>query len=302
MPEADRIFYNNITSLQMKSYEFVLCYAEDLSETVPEFPHSHDLHQIHFVLDGALDVQAGRDIVRVDRHRLLFLAKGIPHHALYEPRLKKRYFTVIYDIIPSAGEKNKANSTGGDCEWRDFVNVLDAVEFCGHALSNGPFDGVPLLDEIRKEQMERRIGWNTSLCLLYYRFVVNALRHMSRYETARDVECAGKKNLAMAASKFIHRHYMEDISLESVAEHLNISPRHLNRSYRSMFGTTLMKNLSLLRIEYAKYYIVNTNYTLEEISEKVGFFSVRTLYKLFREYKDVSVSRYLLQNRRAARE
>jgi AraC-like DNA-binding protein len=291
------IFYNNITSLQFKSYVFVLHYAEELCETVPEFPHRHDLYQIHLVQEGTLRVQVGEDIVNVERQRALYLPKGVSHHALYEPWIGKRYFTVIYDMIPSFDVKNRNNLPGGDGEWRDIMSILEAVEFCGYAISNAPFDGSYIIDEIKREQTERRMAWNTSLCLLYYRFVVTMLRFLSRERTI-DAEYAGKKNLAMAASKFIHSHYMEDISLETLAKYLNISPRHVNRSYQSMFGTTLMKNLNLLRIEYAKYYMLNSDYTLDEIAEKVGFFSVRTLYKLFREYEGISASRYLARNRR----
>ncbi|MFR2659832.1 MAG: hypothetical protein ACLS9N_09940 [[Clostridium] leptum] len=59
-------------------------------------------------------------------------------------------------------------------------------------------------------------------------------------------------NLGLEASEYIHNNYYREITLQSVADYLNISPRHVNRFFYGMFGTTFSKALTLLRFSYAK--------------------------------------------------
>lgn len=98
--------------------------------------------------------------------------------------------------------------------------------------------------------------------------------------------------------RYIHSHYQEELSIEKVAEALNVSSRHINRSYSAMFGTTFIKNANLLRIAYAKDYLCTTDDSIEEIAEKVGFASTRTFYKLFQQYEGISASQYRTLHKR----
>ena len=64
-------------------------------------------------------------------------------------------------------------------------------------------------------------------------------------------------NLGLEASEYIHNNYYREITLQSVADYLNISPRHVNRVFYGMFGTTFSKALTLLRFSYAKKIFVH---------------------------------------------
>jgi YesN/AraC family two-component response regulator len=60
----------------------------------------------------------------------------------------------------------------------------------------------------------------------------------------------------------------------------------------NIFKTSIMKNLNLLRIEYAKRYLCLTDYSIEKISEMTGFSCSRILYKLFKKYVGIPISQY----------
>lgn len=287
--KESRIFQKHITSIELQTYEFILYYAEELCETIPEFPHHHPLHQIYYVLDGSINIFIEDKLVTVRENELLFLSKDIQHHVLYEPDQEKRYFAMIYDFVPIPQISLKGPD--GEYECRDLQTVLSKIQERGFVLSHTPFHAEELLNIIQKEIQERQIGWNTSVSFYYEQFFIRALRHISTH-VPKDREFSGKLNLAMEATKYIHKNYQKEISLETVAEYLNISPRHVNRAYQSLFGTTFMKNLNLLRIEYAKDYLSNSDHSIEEIAELVGIASSRILYKLFKEYEDISISEY----------
>ncbi|MDR1571726.1 MAG: AraC family transcriptional regulator [Clostridiales Family XIII bacterium] len=288
VPEG-RIYHKHITNLKLQSYAFVLHYAEELQESIAEFVHCHPLYQIYYVVENRLRIDVDGSALLLRENEFVMLSKGVQHHVIYEPDRKKRYFSLVFDIVPATPVSNRGPD--GDNEFKDIRAVLSELESRGHILSDRPFDAQGLLEAILREQKGKRAGWNTCLIFHYYRFFIEALRHIATKEPL-DSRPSGKLNLAIEATKYIHKNYYEAISLESAAEHLNISPRHVNRAYRTMFGTTFIKNLNRLRIEYAKIYLCTTAYSIDRISELVGFSSSRAFFKLFKEYEGISISQY----------
>ena len=217
------------------------------------------------------------------------LSKDIKHHVYYDPDGPKRYFALIFDIVPC--ERLAMNGPDGPAELADIRQALLPVDKTGFQILNAHADARQNVERILAEIRERRLGWNTQAVMLCYQFFILTLRQIMR-APVRDVHFSGHENLAMQVSMYIHAHYPENISVESVAEALNVSPRHINRAYKAMFSTTFMKNTNLLRIAYAKNYLCTTDLSIEEIAEKIGFTSSRALYKLFQQYEGLSLSQY----------
>jgi AraC-like DNA-binding protein len=297
MDGQKRYYMKNIVNLDFSGYKFILYYAEILDECIAEFPHHHAMYEIYYVLDGSIQINFSDQVQCIGKEQACFLAKDIKHHVLYEPDVKKSYFAIIFDVVSC--ERDNLNGPDGLFEYQDIVNALKPCNLCGYYVS-APYQGQEFPKAVLREMKERKLGWNTQAVMLCYQFFIYSLRQFSD-QTVADTQFSGKENLAMSVSKYIHNHYPDNISVESVAEALSVSSRHINRAYKSMFSITFMKNANLLRIAYAKYYLCVTDWSIEEISEKVGFTSPRTLYKLFQLYEGLSVSQYRKRHRTFAR-
>lgn len=287
--EESRQYLKYITELNFSGYKFVLYYGEEMNEGIAEFPHHHYPYQIYYVLEGSIEIGIAGQIEEVPAQHCLFLAHNVQHHVFYTPDRPKRYFTMIYDIVNH--EQEAANGPDGEMEYYDIKAALKLCDNRGYYISENPLHAASILEDLYKELEERAAGWNTMVVLHCYRFFIEALRLIAA-DPPKDKKFAGKENLAMAASMYIHNHYESEISVDKAAEALNVSPRHINRSYSNMFGTTFIKNANLLRIAYAKDYLCTTDDSIEEIAEKVGFASPRTFYKLFQQYEGISASQY----------
>ncbi|MFA9381325.1 MAG: AraC family transcriptional regulator [Acetanaerobacterium sp.] len=288
MDGQERYYMENIASMDFSGYRFILYYAEVMDEWIAEFPHHHAMYEIYYVLDGSIKINLAGTVKCIGKRQACFLAKDIKHHVFYEPDVPKSYFAVIFDVVPC--ERDNLNGPDGPLEYQDISDAMELFNLCGYYISE-PYEEQEVVKVLSREIQERKLGWNTQAVMLCYQFFIYSLRHISDKRVA-DTQFSGKENLAMSVSKYIHKHYSEDMSVESVAEQLNVSPRHINRAYKAMFSTTFMKNANLLRIAYAKNYLCTTDQSIEEIAEKVGFTSSRTLYKLFQKYEGISISQY----------
>jgi len=86
---------------------------------------------------------------------------------------------------------------------------------------------------------------------------------------------AGKKKAlsreVAKATRFIKVHYPEDITLQQVAEHVNLSPNYLSGLLKREIGLSFVEYLNYIRITKAKELLSNTDLKSYEIAEKVGF-------------------------------
>ncbi len=294
MNQIDRKYMKNITELPFSGYKFVVHYAEILTQEIAEFPHHHLQYEIYYVLDGQLTVKIADTVHQISEGHACILARDVKHHVYYEPADPKRYYACIFDVVRC--DQLSMNGPDGVNEYSDIRQALDAVDRIGFQMMTETARSRDLVARWAREVEERQLGWNTQAVMLCYQFVVMSLRQINT-ASVRDREFSGKSNLALAVTMYIHEHYPENITVESVAKALNVSPRHINRIYKTEYSTTFLKNANLLRIAYAKNYLCTTDYPIEEIAERVGFTSSGTLYKLFQQYEGLSPLQYREQHR-----
>lgn len=91
---------------------------------------------------------------------------------------------------------------------------------------------------------------------------------------------------------FVSENFNKSISSKSVADALHIDGSYFCRLFKSNFGCNFQDYLSRYRIEKAKTMLKNSDLTVSEISESVGFNSFSYFTKCFREYTSLTPSQY----------
>lgn len=85
--------------------------------------------------------------------------------------------------------------------------------------------------------------------------------------------------------QFIRSNYMRDVSLEEVADHLQLHPNYLCTLLKRKTGLTFVHYLRMVRIENAKLLMSRgPNISLEQIARSVGYENPRHFYKVFKQY------------------
>lgn len=84
----------------------------------------------------------------------------------------------------------------------------------------------------------------------------------------------------------------EDLTVETLAEHADLSPRHFNRKFKSVFGLTPADFVEELRLDETRWLLVNTNDPLESVAQDVGYRSDDTFRRAFERRFGVSPSEY----------
>lgn len=79
------------------------------------------------------------------------------------------------------------------------------------------------------------------------------------------------KQLVDEVVQYIQDHYMEDISLESCADHVGTTAYTLSKAFKKVLAINFIDYLTTVRIDHAKELLLSTNLKINEIAESVGY-------------------------------
>ena len=111
----------------------------------------------------------------------------------------------------------------------------------------------------------------------------------------RRDEISGSKyvQLIETAEKYVAENYMsENISLNSVAESVNMNPSYFSSVFRKEKGITFVEYLTRVRMERAKELLVCSSMKISEIAYRVGYNDPQYFSYLFRKYNQCSPKDY----------
>lgn len=90
--------------------------------------------------------------------------------------------------------------------------------------------------------------------------------------------------------KYIEANYREDLSLDYLADKLELNSSYLSRLFKKETGLTLIQYINELRIEKAIHYLRTSDMKNYEIAESVGFQSVEYFNTIFKKVTNKSPS------------
>lgn len=99
------------------------------------------------------------------------------------------------------------------------------------------------------------------------------------------------KSLSSAIA-YIDSHLDEKITIESLADGINICKSTLYKDFRKEYDCTVSEYINKKRIEKSTHYLIHTGMSMEDISQTVGFSSASYYSKQFKKQKGMSPLKY----------
>lgn len=266
-------------------------HVEILGNETSEFRHYHNSFEVYFPLDGNLKILVDEDILDIPPGHVLFLSPETWHGTIYEPNVERRYFIMIFDFQeedPLEKLDKKSCTTPKQLE-----NILHELRKSSHHVVQDNHHGQRLIQYIGQELLALNFGWESMVKSLYMSFLVSMFRNLVDKDAQISIDENHRQlNVPTEITKYMHKNYNKNITLQDVADAMHISPRHISRIFEAYFGTTFSKTLSTYRLNYAKDYLYKTDYSIEKIAHLVGFSSSRTLLRLFKEVEGITTTEY----------
>lgn len=169
----------------------------------------------------------------------------------------------------------------------DFENVMI------QNLIRGDEYVIERLKKIRNRRYINKKGNDLMIKSHAYALFAHLLRKYSYKEDA-DTAKKNSENLQRMELVFdyISKHYAEDISTETLASLMFVSVSYFCRFFKRITGTTSAVYISEYRVKKSFLLLENTDLSISEIAEKVGFDDPNYFSRVFRSIAGMTPSEY----------
>jgi two-component system response regulator YesN len=101
-----------------------------------------------------------------------------------------------------------------------------------------------------------------------------------------------KRNSMDPVKRYIEGHFQDELNLKELGLRFFMSPEHLCRKFKAVYGISPLKHAVELKISAAKNMLLNSEQSIKEISDNLGFSDVYAFSKSFRKNAGVPPGKF----------
>lgn len=125
---------------------------------------------------------------------------------------------------------------------------------------------------------------------LIYEYVMEIYAQSEKFTLPKEKD--PENPALLLAKRYIEQYYFNDLTLDTIAAFANVSPQHLCRLFQKQLNMRPTHYINLTRIKVAKWKLHNSDKTITEIAEEVGFHTPYYFTNTFKKYENMSPSAY----------
>lgn len=254
-------------------------------ETTEYSTHWHPAMEIIMPLENIYTVNLGQEEYVLNPGEILVIPPGILHH-LIAPGSGSRLI-YLFDF----SDISKLN---GFSYLMPFLSqpVLITEKNCPQIYR----EEASLLEKMCTEYFNETNLWE----LIVYSHLLDFFATYGRYRisiddsmpyshTGKQKELIDKLNTVF---DYLDSHYMEDITLETVADIAGFSKFHFSRLFKQCSGQNFYDYLCFKRIQAAEMLLLKPELSITEIALQSGFSSLSTFNRTFKRSKNCTPTEY----------
>lgn len=204
--------------------------------------------------------------------------------------------TGIYPLAESGLLDGRAASThwrfAADVQarWKKINVNADAIFIKDgkYYTSAGITAGIDLSLALVEEDLGNEIALQVARELVVY---LKRSGGQLQYSQPLLLQTRAKERFGDIAS-WIRGHLDEELTVEALAERANLSPRHFNRKFKTVFGLTAADFVEEIRLDEARWLLANAGDSIERVAADVGYKSPDTFRRAFERRFGVGPNEY----------
>ena len=256
--------------------------------SVNNYPlHWHNTIEIIYVLKGKVNISIDTDSYELFENEIEIINENETHiiHSDIDNRL------LIFHIDPDFLEKY----------YLDIKNIF----FYTNSSDEGAQEG-PEYEELRSflarllcESVQRQENFDEEIEDILIKLLFHLVNNFHYLIQEQDSLKGNSVQLERyhRISKYIFNNYNNNITLQSIAKKEFLSPHYLSHEIKNTTGYNFTDLLNLTRIEESVKLLLDTDMSISEISEEVGFSHTRYFNKNFKLFYNCTPLQFKRKNK-----
>jgi AraC-like DNA-binding protein len=148
------------------------------------------------------------------------------------------------------------------------------------------------MQESYDEYVSKDVCYNLPIRANIYLMMTSLLRYYCGSKDESDRMIYHNVLRLRTVIEYISEHYCEKIYIEKLADMITVSPDYFTKMFKDTIGKTPIEYINGLRINKAMRLLSETEKTMAEIADGVGFCNQNYFHKIFKQYMNTSPLAY----------
>lgn len=241
-------------------------YSEEWNSTL----HTHACEELFFIISGHGIFQVQQERFPVALHDLVVINAGIPH-----TETSQNGSPMEYVVLGVEGLETMTDISG--CALLHLEAEQEMVSAC--------------LRMMVQETRFRQAGCD-GICQSLLNVILLRLRRREDFALSGRPTGPRAGGNCDIVRRYIDNHFKENLTLEQLAEMVHINKYHLSHVFQQEFQTSPISYLITRRIQESRFLLRETNHSVSQIAQILGFSSLSYFSQSFRRLEGISPIEY----------
>ena len=141
--------------------------------------------------------------------------------------------------------------------------------------------------------MEQKQTGYEDICQAYMEIlIIRLMRNIALSVQVHPLEHVSGNSQCAAVRHYIDLHFKEPLTLDQLSEEAHINKYYLSHIFKQEYGISPINYMISRRLEESKYLLAETDLSMSQIAQLMGFSSLSYFSQVFRNTQGVSPKEY----------
>ena len=235
-------------------------------------PHTHNHVELFYIIGGKGQFLINDTLYPVNTNHLVIINPNVTHTEVSLNAQPLEYIVLGVDGI----ELSINDTTNGQFCILDHFESVD-ISSC--------------LRNILREMEMKQPGYE-DVCQAFMEILIIRLMRNTGLSVPTETPIAGSHRQCAAIRRYIDLHFKESLTLDLLAEEAHMNKHYLSHAFKREYGISPINYMISKRIEESKYLLTETDLSLSQISQLLGFSSLSYFSQVFRKSQSIPPIEY----------
>ena len=235
-------------------------------------PHTHNHLELFYIVGGKGQFLIQDQLYPVNVNNLVIINPNVTHTEVSLNAQPLEYIVLGIEGIELAA---KNNSNG----QFNILDHIESVEISG------------CLRNILREMEQKNPGYE-DVCQAYMEILIIRLMRSTALAVPSKSQTVSTNRQCAAVRRYIDLHFKEPLTLEQLAEEGHMNKFYLSHAFKKEYGLSPINYMISKRIDESKYLLAETDLSMSQIAQLLGFSSLSYFSQVFHRTQDISPKEY----------
>lgn len=289
----------NVSSLREKRahgteiFPFAYYFVNPQHERYIMLPHWHKELELARILEGNLDITIDGRHYHGQRGDIFCINSGSlhsaqPHNCVYED--------LVFDLQFLLRERTISNGLL-------YSLIYDQKHICPYLPAAHTEEQLQQSVALLMEAMQKPADPSRALLVTGYTYIfLGLIQKNTLLSDPLNAEHGSRLSKIKLALSYIHKKYKQEISLQDLADLLEVKEPSVVHIFKEMLGTTPLNYINSYRVLTAKEMLKDPHNSVTKVSIELGFSDLSYFTKVFKRYTGMTPRTYLKQQQQLPEE